>query len=223
MPSAIFGDPADWPPHDVVGLSHDLGLAMVVDGYLTGVFPMPVEVAGHSEVAWFSPVRRGILPLDGLRVTRSLAKMVRRYRVTVDEAFDEVIARCADPSRTGAWIDDRIATVYRQLHRRGLAHSVEARDGSRRPVGGPYGVGVGGLFARESMFPDPQHGRDASQVALVALVDLLRAAGGERLLDVQWRTDHLASLGVVEVDRADYLTMLGRAVATPAPVWRLPG
>ena len=220
MVSAIFGDPAEWPPHDVIGLSREFSPAMTVEAYTAGVFPMPTEINGGQEMAWFSPVRRGILPLDGLRVTRSLRKMLKRYRVTVDQAFDEVIARCGDPSRDGAWIDERISRTYRQLHRRGLTHSVECWDDQDRLVGGLYGVGLGGLFAGESMFHDPEHGRDASKVALVRLVQLLQAAGGERLLDVQWQTPHLASLGVIEIDRSDYLVRLRRALTTPSPVWR---
>jgi len=219
VPSLTFGDPAEWPPHDVVGLSTELTMPMVIEGYLAGVFPMPVEIDGRHEIAWFSPVDRGILPLDGLRVTRSLRKTMKRYTVSVDRAFDEVMARCADPSRPGAWIDDEITAVYGALHRRGLAHSVECWDAAGRLVGGLYGVSLGGLFAGESMFHDAEHGRDASKAALVHLVSRLTAAGGERLLDVQWLTPHLETLGVVEVPREEYLELLERVLPTPAPVW----
>ena len=219
VPSVIFGDPVDWPPHDVIGVSTEFSVTMVVEAYTAGVFPMPAEIHGQDMIAWFSPVRRGVLPLDGLRVTRSLRKMVKRYRVSVDQEFDRVIERCADSSREGAWIDDRILAVYQQLHRRGLAHSVETWDTQGRLVGGLYGIGLGGLFAGESMFHDPELGRDASKVALVRLVDLLRSAGGDRMLDVQWRTPHLETLGVVEVDRVDYLARLPTVLRTPAPVW----
>lgn len=220
VPSAIFGDPAEWPPHDVIGVSTEFSLTMVVEAYTAGVFPMPAEIEGEYAMAWFSPLHRGVLPLDGLRVTRSLRKMLKRYRVTVDQEFDQVMERCADKSREGAWIDHRILTVYQQLHRRGLAHSVESWDSEGRLVGGLYGVGLGGLFAGESMFHDPEHGRDASKVALVRLVELLGAAGDERMLDVQWQTPHLESLGVVELDRNDYLERLPAVLRTPAPVWR---
>lgn len=219
MPSLTFGDPREWPLHDVVGLSTDLTLPMVVEGYTAGVFPMPVTIDERHEIAWFCPVQRGILPLERLRVTRSLTKSRRRYTVTCDSAFDEVIARCADPTRPGSWIDDEISLVYRQLNRRGLAHSVECWDTEGRLVGGLYGVALGGLFAGESMFHDPEHGRDASKVALLHLVELLTRAGGERLLDVQWMTPHLASLGVIEVPRVEYLSLLDRALLTPSPVW----
>ena len=170
-------------------------------------------------MGWWSPLRRAVLPLDGLRVTRSLRKMLPRYEIRVDTAFDAVLAACADPRRPNGWIDGDVARVYRQLHRRGVAHSVEAwREGQL--VGGLYGVGLGGLFAGESMFHDPKGGRDASKAALVALVDRMVAAGPvDRVLDVQWRTEHLASLGVVEVDRADYVARLPAALARPEPIW----
>jgi leucyl/phenylalanyl-tRNA--protein transferase len=131
----------------------------------------------------------------------------------VDSAFDEVIAGCAAPDRPGAWIDARMLDAYRRLHRLGWAHSVEAwRDGVL--AGGLYGISIGGLFAGESMF---HRERDASKVALMWLVELLRAGDVERLLDVQWCTPHLASLGAVEISRDAYLVRLERALALPAP------
>ncbi len=167
-----------------------------------------------APVLWWSPVERGVLPLDGLRVSRSLRQSVRRTEIRVDTAFAEVVAACGDPSRDGAWIDEDIRTAYTRLHELGWAHSVEAwRDGEL--VGGLYGVAVGGLFAGESMF---HRATDASKVALVGLVDLLRDEhAGRRVLDVQWRTDHLASLGVVTVPRPSYLGMLREALSLPLP------
>jgi leucyl/phenylalanyl-tRNA--protein transferase len=136
--------------------------------------------------------------------------------VTVDEAFVDVVRGCADPSRDGGWIDERILEAYAALHRLGWAHSVEVRDDEGALVGGLYGVEIGGLFAGESMF---SRAADASKVALVALVERLREAPGgvegQRLLDVQWRTDHLASLGVVEVARPRYLAALRAALTLP--------
>jgi len=185
---------------------------------------------GEPPLGWWSPDPRGVLPLDGLRVSRSLRRSARRLRTTVDTAFDAVVAGCADPSRSGRWITDEVAAAYSRLHRLGWAHSVEVWDdagsgpgsGSRSGgggelVGGLYGVGVGGLFAGESMF---SRATDASKVALVRLVEVLGADDdGRRLLDVQWRTDHLASLGVVEVAREEYLRRLARALRAPAPAW----
>jgi leucyl/phenylalanyl-tRNA--protein transferase len=155
-----------------------------------------------------------VLPLDDLRVSRSLRRSARDLEVRVDTAFAEVVAACADPRREQGWIDDGIAAAYQRLHELGWAHSVEAwREG--RLVGGLYGVAVGGLFAGESMF---HRERDASKVALVGLVDLLHDDdAADRVLDVQWQTPHLASLGVVEVDRADYLGRLPAALTLPLP------
>jgi leucyl/phenylalanyl-tRNA--protein transferase len=156
-----------------------------------------------------------VLPLDGLRVSRSLRRSLRRYTTRVDSAFDDVVARCAAPDREGAWIGPDVRAAYGALHRLGWAHSVEVYDDAGALVGGLYGLAIGGLFAGESMF----HGAtDASKVALVRLVELLGADGEPgRLLDVQWRTDHLASLGCVEVPRRRYLRMLRAALELPLP------
>lgn len=131
----------------------------------------------------------------------------------MDTAFAEVIDACADPARPHGWIDGQIAAAYRELHRLGWAHSVEAWTPEGDLVGGLYGIAVGGLFAGESMF---HHAPDASKVALVHLVDLLND-GGAALLDVQWTTDHLISLGAVDVAREDYLERLAAALARPLP------
>ena len=148
------------------------------------------------------------------RPAEDLARARRDFEVRVDSAFDEVLAACADSGRDGDWIDDDVIAAYRTLHELGWAHSVETwQDG--RLVGGLYGVCIGGLFAGESMF---HRERDASKVALVALVDLLDDQHAEqRVLDVQWQTPHLASLGVVRRPRAEYLESLGRALAVPLP------
>ncbi|CAA9229583.1 MAG: Leucyl/phenylalanyl-tRNA--protein transferase [uncultured Acidimicrobiales bacterium] len=193
----------------------DLEPGTIMAAYRNGLFPMPVET---GLMAWWSPQPRGVLPLDGLRVSRSLRRSCARFEVRVDTAFRSVVAGCADRARSGHWITDEIATAYLRLHQLGWAHSVEAwslDDGCL--AGGLYGIATGGLFAGESMF----HRRtDASKVALVALVELLGGAAGAaegRLLDVQWRTDHLGSLGVVEVDRATYRQRLARALTLPLP------
>ncbi len=217
----LFGDPADAGDDDLVGMGADLEPGTLLAAYRRGLFPMPADAPSRlglrrrsTPLLWFSPVRRGILPLDGVKVSSSLRKSVRRFEIRVDTAFVEVVDGCADPSRPQGWIDDGIKAAYCELHRLGWAHSVEAwRDGEL--AGGLYGVAIGGLFAGESMF---HRERDASKVALVGLVSLLRdeyAAG--RLLDVQWRTPHLASLGVVEVDRRDYLRRLRSALELPLP------
>lgn len=195
---------------DLVAVGADLAPGTLLSAYRLGLFPMPGDVPG--ELLWFCPVARGVLPLDGLRVTRSLRKSLKHFEIRVDTAFDDVVAACADPSREGGWIDGSIMAAYGELHRLGWAHSVEAwSDGTL--VGGLYGVEIGGLFAGESMF---HRATDASKAALVGLVSLLAAAPGPRVLDVQWRTPHLASLGVVEVPRRDYLRLLDAALGSPA-------
>ncbi len=158
-----------------------------------------------------------MLPLTGLRVHRSLRKVLPRFEVRVDTAFGDVVRACADPGRDGRWITAGIATAYAELHRLGWAHSVEAWQDDEL-VGGLYGVAIGGLFAGESMF---HRARDASKAALVGLVELLGPTDPDRLLDVQWRTEHLATLGVVEVPREEYVRRLQRALELPLPqLWR---
>jgi leucyl/phenylalanyl-tRNA--protein transferase len=210
-----FPDPSDADEHGVVGLGADLAPGTLLAAYRRGLFPMPLHRRGP--MAWWSPDPRAILPRDGLRVTRSLRRSCRRYEVRLDTAFGEVVQACASPRRPGGWISPEIRDAYVELHRAGWAHSIEAWD-DEGLAGGLYGVAIGGLFAGESMF----HRRpDASKVALVALVDLLDDGEPDRLLDVQWMTDHLASLGAVEVPRSRYLELLAVAVALPLPApWR---
>ncbi|MDO4785266.1 MAG: leucyl/phenylalanyl-tRNA--protein transferase [Propionibacteriaceae bacterium] len=219
MIEQTFGPPAEWPHQDLIAFSEEFDAWLAAAAYRCGVFPMPLTNSGfHGEMGWWSPVHRGVLPLAGLKVSRSLRQSVRRYATTVDEAFPRVLAACADPNRDGGWINDAIARVYLELHDQGLAHSIEAWDADGRLAGGLYGVSVNGLFAGESMFHDPGYGRDASKVALVRLVAEL-LDGGCALLDIQWVTPHLARLGAVEIDRADYLTLLEDALARPAMAW----
>jgi leucyl/phenylalanyl-tRNA--protein transferase len=210
-----FDTGAAVPGEDLVGVGADLEPGTVLAAYRCGLFPMGLGLHGRGPIGWWSPDPRGVLPLDGLRVSRSLRRSRSRYEVRVDTAFHQVVTACADPARSGRWITDAIVRAYLRLHAMGWAHSVECwADG--RLAGGLYGVAVGGLFAGESMF----HRRtDASKVALAALVELMAADGDpRRLLDVQWRTDHLATLGVVEVPRAEYLNRLATALECDPPV-----
>jgi leucyl/phenylalanyl-tRNA---protein transferase len=193
----------------------DLEPSTVLAAYRQGLFPMPVRAGRDEVLAWWSPDPRAILPLDGLIVSKSLRRSLRRYEVRFDTAFDAVLAGCADPSRPGGWIDEGIAAAYGRLHRMGWAHSVEAWSPDGELVGGLYGIAIGGLFAGESMF---HRAVDASKVALVGLVERLRA-GDATLLDVQWATPHLRTLGVVEVPRVRYLERLAEAVNRPH-AWR---
>jgi leucyl/phenylalanyl-tRNA--protein transferase len=223
MPSVAdspFGPPELWRNDDLVAVSRTFDAGLVLQAYRSGVFPMP---ARGGLMGWWSPLERAILPLDRLRVPRSLRKMTHRYEIRVDTDFEGVLAGCGDPRRPDGWIDADIRRIYRQLHREGEVHSVEAWTPEGELAGGLYGVGLGGLFAGESMFHRPDIGRDASKVALVALVQILSAAGAEgRLLDVQWMTPHLQTLGVVEVPRPHYLELLARALELDDPDWTCP-
>lgn len=205
------------PGEDLVATGADLEPRTLLDAYALGLFPMGVGGGGRRPLGWWSPDPRGVLPLEGFHESRSLRRARRALTTSVDGAFAEVVDACADPSREGRWITPEVREAYLRLHRLGHARSVEVRDGAGTLVGGLYGVALGGLFAGESMF---HRATDASKAALAALVELLRddgADGAGRLLDVQWRTDHLASLGVVEVGRAEYLRLLDAALALPPP------
>ena len=206
-----FTDP-ELVPDDLVGLGADLEPGTLLAAYRRGLFPMPLGTG--DPMGWFSPEMRGVLPLDGVHVSRSLRRSCRRFEIRVNSAFLEVVDGCADPTRSGRWIDDDIRTAYSRLHDLGWAHSVEAwQDGVL--AGGLYGLAVGGLFAGESMF---HRVRDASKVALVGLRDLLSDEYADRrLVDVQWQTDHLATLGVVEIPRSVYLSRLRTALQLPLP------
>jgi leucyl/phenylalanyl-tRNA--protein transferase len=173
--------------------------------------PMSPELGGGHTLGWWSPDPRGVLELDELRVSRSLVKSYRRFDITFDQRFEDVMRACADPNRPQGWITDEFIDAYVHLNHRGFAHSIEVWSGAEL-VGGLYGVEIGGLFAGESMF---HHARDASKAALVALVERLRGCSGQRLIDVQWSTPHLASLGVREIARSDYLERLPMLVAQP--------
>ncbi len=212
-----FGSRWEFPPleqvtarGDLIAIGADLAKTTLLDAYSSGYFPMPVD----GEIGWFSPDPRGVLPLDGLKVSRSLNRSLRRFRVTIDVAFEQVVECCADPRRPHGWITPAIVDAYCALHRGGWAHSVEVWDDDGL-AGGLYGVSIRGLFAGESMF---HRATDASKVALVHLVELLRPAVsslGQPLLDVQWATPHLESLGVVSISRHEYGRRLDAALRLP--------
>jgi len=203
-----FPAPADWPDDDVIAMGGDLEPSTLIAAYRMGVFPMSLE-ALPGVIVWWSPNPRGVLPLDGLRVTRTMRQSARRFDVRVDTCFSDVIRACSDPKRESGWITEEFIEAYTNLHRLGWAHSIEAFDRQGRLAGGLYGVRVNGLFAGESMFYAQ---RDASKVALMGLVDLMRESGMS-LLDVQWQTKHLESLGAVEISRDEYLARLDRALS----------
>ncbi|NBC35042.1 leucyl/phenylalanyl-tRNA--protein transferase [Novosphingobium sp. FSY-8] len=218
---------------------------LLMNAYRSGIFPM-ADSRDDPEVYWIEPRLRGILPLDGFHCSRSLARTLKRGRITVtcNQAFEAVMEECAAPrppkegeeeddfddlddldpgdSASGTWISHRIAATYHQLHRLGHAHSIEcwidAPDGTRQLVGGLYGVGFDRVFCGESMFSRVP---DASKVALAWLVAALRI-GGADLLDCQFMTGHLSSLGAVEISQAEYLTRLYRAQRPEGAEYRAP-
>jgi leucyl/phenylalanyl-tRNA---protein transferase len=184
----------------------ELTADILLRAYSIGVFPM-AESRDAKELFWVEPHERGIFPLDGLIVSRSLAKTVRsdRFRVVADQAFETVVRACAEREKT--WINDEIVRLYGELFEAGHAHSVEAYAGDVL-VGGLYGVSLRGAFFGESMF---HRARDASKVAFVHLCARLRS-GGFRLLDAQFSTEHLTSLGAVEISREAFRLRLAEAL-----------
>lgn len=162
-------------------------------------------------LAWWSPDPRGILPLESLRISKSLRTSLRRFEITIDRDFTAVMRACAEIPREHGWITEEFIDTYSALHELGWTHSVEAWNCEGELVGGLYGIEVGGLFAGESMFHVE---RDASKAALVGLVEALSVAGG-RLLDIQWATDHLVTMGAIEIRRDAYLDLLDSALERP--------
>jgi leucyl/phenylalanyl-tRNA--protein transferase len=227
-----MSDPVEPPPtpwdfdlstvedgEDLVALGGDLRPGTVLAAYRSGLFPMGVGEHGSRPLGWWSPDPRGVLLPGGVHVSRSLRKAMRGFEMRADTAFREVVQACADPSREGRWITPEIVDAYAELHALGWAHSIETwQDGEL--VGGLYGLAVGGLFAGESMF---HRARDASKAAVVALSETVFADGDpRRVVDVQWATDHLRSLGVVTVSRQAYLARLREALRLPQPSFQLP-
>jgi leucyl/phenylalanyl-tRNA---protein transferase len=196
---------------EIVGVGADLAPGTLLGAYRGGLFPMRVGRGGP--VAWWSPDPRGILPLDHFHESRSLRRARRRFTVSIDSSFADVMRACAEPTRPHGWIDDEFVDAYAALHRLGWAHSVEAWTPEGALAGGVYGVAIDGLFAAESMF---HRVTDGGKAALAALVELLRE-GGATLLDVQWTTPHLSSLGAIDVPRVKYLELLAEALDRTGP------
>lgn len=189
---------------------------IVLRAFATGIFPM-AESRDDPDLFWVDPRQRGILPIDGFHVSRSLARRIRRddYHVTLNTDFDAVVACCADRPET--WINDALLGIYSQLHELGHAHSLEIRQQGEL-TGGVYGISLGGAFFGESMF---SRRRDGSKLALAHLVDHLRRCGFV-LFDTQFITSHLASLGAREISRASYRARLADAIELPADINRYP-
>jgi leucyl/phenylalanyl-tRNA--protein transferase len=189
-----------------VAIGGDLAPGTLLAAYRAGMFPMPV--GRRHRIGWWSPDPRAVLPVDGMHVSRSLRRSLRRFTITVDRAFEPVMRGCADPRRPHGWITDDFVHAYVRLFDLGWAHSVEVWEEDAL-VGGVYGLSIGAFFAGESMF---HRATDASKAALVGLTGLL-APVPDALLDVQWQTPHLASLGCVELPRSEYLARLRIASA----------
>ena len=200
-----FPDPSRADAEGLVAHGGDLAPSTLIAAYRQGIFPWPYD---EASLLWWSPDPRAVLPLDALHVSRSLARTLRsgRLRVTLNAAFPAVIDGCA--ARQETWITPAVREAYVRLHALGWTHSVEVWGPDGALAGGLYGVAVGGLFAAESMF---HRARDASKVALVALVQHARRVG-ITLLDVQVPSPHLASLGARAIPRDEYLTLLAAAL-----------
>lgn len=193
-------------------LGADLAPGTLLAAYRSGLFPMDVDVDDGTRVlGWWSPDPRGVLPLANLHISRSLRKAMRRYTITMDTCFTEVMRQCADVRRPRGWITEDFISAYTALHELGWAHSVEVWNRAGELVGGLYGIQIGHFFAGESMFHTE---RDASKVALVAIVEYLNALSPDALLDVQWVTDHLRTLGAIEISRDAYLGRLKQVLTT---------
>jgi leucyl/phenylalanyl-tRNA---protein transferase len=202
------------PRDDLVGVGADLEPGTLLAAYRAGLFPMGVGQDGNPPTGWWSPDPRGVLLPGHVRISRSLRKSLGHFDIRVDTVFSKVVAGCAEPCREGRWITPEMTAAYLRLHELGWAHSVEAW-GDGELLGGLYGVALGGLFAGESMF---HRATDASKCALVGLADLVFADGDpRRIIDVQWATPHLVSLGITQIPRADYLARLERSLQLPVP------
>jgi len=210
----VFPDPAGAEAEGLIAIGGDLSIERLLASYRRGVFPWYGE---DTPILWWSPDPRAVFELDGLRVSRRLARTVRsgRFRFTLDTAFAEVVRGCAEREE-GTWITPEMMAAYAELHRLGHAHSLEVWCGEEL-AGGVYGVSQGGLFAGESMF---SRVRDASKVALVHLIEHLRQRG-YALFDVQYLNAHTQSLGAVEIPRAEYLRrwLGGRRWGREGAVW----
>jgi leucyl/phenylalanyl-tRNA--protein transferase len=201
-----FPSPELWPDDDdIVAAGADLETDTLLYAYAHGMFPMFIN---KRNLAWWSPVDRGVIPLDGLRITRSMRKSAQKLTCTINEAFTEVMTLCGSMRTDGNWITREFIDAYTDLHDEGHAHSVEVWNEAGELVGGLYGVRINKFFAGESMFHSQT---DASKVALMHLVQLMTIDGME-LLDTQWRTEHLETLGCIAVPRRKYLQLLASAI-----------
>ena len=220
---------------DLRAVSYTASQSQVLSSYRAGLFPMGIGTGGSGRMGWWAPRRRGVLLPGNLKVSKSLRKSMRHFECTVNTDFEQVIRACADPSRPGTWITEDIIGLYIGLHNEGWAHSVEVRS-EGVVVGGLYGVAIGSLFAGESMFHTQADASKAALVHLVSLLDQTEPVNGhgqvtthtsesaapsatefsgqtEWIIDTQWQTPHLKTLGVSEIDGLDYSSRLDSALA----------
>ena len=207
-----FPPSAKWPRSDVVGRGADLKPETLIHAYRHGIFPMvssdELDYRQPTDLVWWSPLKRAVINLDQLVISRSMRRSSKKFEVRIDTCFEKVMRGCAAPNRENGWITAEFIDAYVQLHKLGYAHSFEVFDENGLLVGGLYGVRVGKFFAGESMF---HLLRDASKVALMALVGKMKESEMS-LLDVQWLTPHLETLGAVAITREQYLRELAVAV-----------
>jgi leucyl/phenylalanyl-tRNA--protein transferase len=188
--------------------------------YSAGLFPMPYEIDGQeSAIGWWSPHSRAIFHPGEIHVSRSLRAARKKFKVTVDRDFESVIRACGNPDRQSGWINDQVISAFTSLHEMGMAHSIEVWDKDDRLVGGLYGLELGGIFAGESMF---HIAKNASKVALVHLGEILNDGKG-RLIDTQWMTSHLESMGAKPIEREEYCGILPKLLAIPPAISTIPG
>lgn len=205
----IYGEPIVlnpgglWPKLTVDG--SNWSSEVILKAYRLGLFPMPLDaIESPNVISWWSPNPRGVLKPNEIKVSNSLKKSLKKFDFTIDQEFENVVRNCGNPARPSGWITQEVVSAYLDLHEIGLAHSIEVWNKSGHLVGGLYGLELGGLFAGESMFHLES---DASKAALVKLADFLDDQTN-RLIDCQWRSEHLATLGVREISRNEYISQL---------------
>ena len=200
----------EWPKLTFYGSSWDS--EVLLTAYRSAMFPMPYELAGEGQaIGWWSPAQRAIFQPSEIVVSTSLRRSAKKFTVTTDQDFEAVIRACGNPARPSGWINQEVVSAFCELFRLGIAHSVEVWNQRSQLVGGLYGLDLGGVFAAESMFHSES---DASKVALTHLGDLLNDGSG-RIIDTQWLTDHLESMGATTVSRQEYCAKLPQLLALP--------
>ena len=205
-----------WPKLTKFGSSWDP--EVLLTAYRTGLFPMPYEIDGQeSAIGWWSPEPRAVFYPDEIHISNSMKSAMKKFTVTVDVAFEAVIRACGNPERESGWINEDVVSAFTSLHRIGVAHSIEVWDLDGQLAGGLYGLELGGLFAGESMFHSTTN---ASKVALIHLAGLLNDGLG-RVIDTQWMTDHLKSMGAKPINRMEYCRNLPKLLEI-APILSVP-